>query len=339
MISVVVPTLNEEDGIGELYARISAAAREWPDREMELIIVDDGSTDRTLAIARELARADQRLRIVSLTRNFGHQAAVSAGLNHSIGDVVIVMDADLQDPPESVGPLIEKLQDGFDVVYAIRTKRKENLVKRTLYFLYYRLLRHLATLEIPLDSGDFCVMRGNVCRAICELPERNRFVRGLRTWVGYRQVGVAYERQARFAGEAKYSFSKLVKLGLDGIVNFSYKPLHFAFLFGVTVGILSCIAGAFVLFQYATNWTVWGFNPRQARGWTSLIFTLLFSSAAQLFCMGILSEYMGRLFEESKRRPIYLVKERVNFQETKSTSDRSTDCETLESHSLSLERQ
>jgi glycosyltransferase involved in cell wall biosynthesis len=250
---------------------------------------------------------------VSLTRNFGHQAAVSVGLRHATGDMVVLMDADLQDPPESVGPLIQKLNEGFDVAYAVRTKRKENLVKRSLYFLYYRLLRRLATLEIPLDSGDFCVMRGSVCRAICELPERNRFVRGLRTWVGYRQVGVVYERQARFAGEPKYSFSKLLKLGLDGIVNFSYKPLHFAFLFGIAVGLLSCLAGVFVLLQYATDWTVWGFNPRQARGWTSLIFTLLFSSAAQLFCMGILSEYIGRLFEETKRRPSYLVKERINM--------------------------
>ena len=314
MISVVVPALNEEDGLHELYTRITEAARVWPDPALELIVVDDGSVDRTLEICRQLARADKRLKIVSLTRNFGHQAAVSAGLHYVSGDVVVVMDADLQDPPESVGPLVEKLKEGFDVVYAIRTKRKENFAKRSLYYLYYRLLRKLATLDIPLDSGDFCVMRGTVCRAICDLPERNRFVRGLRTWVGYRQTGVVYERGARFAGEPKYSFSKLLKLALDGIVNFSYKPLHFAFLFGVAVGLLSCLAGAFVLIQYAGNWTVWGFNPRQARGWTSLIFVLLFSSAAQLFCMGILSEYVGRLFEETKRRPIYLVNERINFE-------------------------
>ena len=148
------------------------------------------------------------------------------------------------------------------------------------------------------------------------------------------ESGVAYERDARFAGEAKYSLSKLVKLGLDGIVNFSYKPLHFAFLFGMTVGLLSCMAGVFVLFQYAANWTVWGFNPRQARGWTSLIFTILFSSAAQLFCMGILSEYMGRLFEEAKRRPIYLVNERINFQDAKSARDTTDTRETFESRSL-----
>jgi glycosyltransferase involved in cell wall biosynthesis len=315
VISVVVPALNEEDGVRQLYSRIVAAAATWPDTNLELILVDDGSTDRTLEFCRDLAARDRRLKVVSLTRNFGHQAAVSAGLQHTSGDVVVVMDADLQDPPESVGPLIGKLKEGFDVVYAIRTKRKENLAKRTMYYLYYRLLRNLATLDIPLDSGDFCVMRGNVCRAICDLPERNRFVRGLRTWVGYRQTGVIYEREARYAGEPKYSFAKLVKLALDGVVNFSYKPLHVAILFGVGIGILSCVMGIVVLVQYAANWTIMGFNPRQARGWTSLIFTILFSSATQLFCVGILSEYVGRLFEEAKRRPIYLVQELINLED------------------------
>jgi dolichol-phosphate mannosyltransferase len=320
LISAVVPALNEAEGVRALYARITAAAREWPDTDLELIVVDDGSSDRTLEICREIASADARFKVVSLTRNFGHQAAVSAGMRHASGDVVVVMDADLQDPPETIGPLIAKLRDGFDVVYAIRTRRKENLAKRSLYYLYYRLLRKLAALDIPLDSGDFCVMRGNVCRAICELPERNRFVRGLRTWVGYRQTGMAYEREARFAGEPKYSFAKLMKLALDGIVNFTYKPLHAAILFGAAVGVLSCLGALFVLVQYFTNWTVMGFNPRQARGWTSLIFAILFSSAVQLFCVGILSEYVGRLFEEAKQRPIYLVRERINIGAETSTA-------------------
>jgi glycosyltransferase involved in cell wall biosynthesis len=305
--------MNEESGVRELHSRITAAAREWPDTNLEIILVDDGSSDRTMEICREIADTDKNFKIVSLSRNFGHQAAVSAGLQHASGNVVVVMDADLQDPPEAVGPLITKLKDGFDVVYAIRTKRKENLAKRSMYYLYYRLLRRLATLDIPLDSGDFCVMRGNVCRAIRELPERNRFVRGLRTWVGYRQTGMVYERDARFAGEPKYTFGKLLKLALDGIFNFSYKPLRVAILFGAAIGILSCLGGMFVLLQYFANWTVLGFNPRQARGWTSLIFVILFSSAVQLFCVGILSEYVGRLFEEAKRRPIYLVQEWINI--------------------------
>jgi glycosyltransferase involved in cell wall biosynthesis len=323
VISVVVPVLNEEDTVRILHARVTAAARDWPDAESELILVDDGCSDHTLEICREIAQSDERFKVVSLSRNFGHQAAVSAGLQHATGDVVVVMDADLQDPPEIVGPLIEKLRDGFDVVYAIRTKRKENLAKRSMYYIYYRLLRKLAALDIPLDSGDFCVMRGSVCRAISELPERNRFVRGLRTWVGYRQTGVVYERDARVAGEPKYSFAKLLKLALDGIINFSYKPLHVAILFGAAVGILSCLGGAFVLLQYFTDWTVFGFNPRQARGWTSLIFVLLFSSAIQLFCIGILSEYVGRLFEETKQRPIYLVRERINIAK-EASSQRET---------------
>jgi dolichol-phosphate mannosyltransferase len=167
MISVVVPALNEEAGLQELYRRVTTAAERWPGRDLELIVVDDGSIDGTPEICRRLAGSDGRVKIVRLTRNFGHQAAVTAGLNHAAGDVVVVMDADLQDPPESVGPLIEKLDAGFDVVYAIRTKRKEGVAKRALYYVYYRLLRKLAALDIPLDSGDFCVMRGSVCRAIC----------------------------------------------------------------------------------------------------------------------------------------------------------------------------
>ena len=313
MISVVVPALNEETGVRELYSRITTAATSWPAPLHELIVVDDGSTDLTLSICRELAQQDQRFKIVSFTRNFGHQAAVSAGLQHATGRIVVVMDADLQDPPETVAPFIEKLNAGFDVVYAVRTKRKEGPAKRAAYFLYYRLLRNLATLEIPLDAGDFCVMRGEVVQAICSLPERNRFVRGLRTWVGYRQTGLAYERSARFAGEPKYTFSKLVKLALDGIINFSSKPLHLAFIFGVIVGAISFALSVVVVVQYTFNLTILAYNPRNVPGWTSVILVLLLSTATQLVCIGILSEYVSRLFEESKKRPVYMVRERINI--------------------------
>src|SRR5262245_46360909 len=225
MISIVVPAFNEEAGIAELNRRISAAAQSWGD-DYELLLVDDGSRDRTFAICEELARHDQRLKVISLSRNFGHQAAVSAGLLHATGDIVAVLDADLQDPPEELGPFLDKIREGFDVVYAIRTKRKENVFKRMAYHVYYRLLRHLAAIDMPLDSGDFCVMRGDVAAAINELPERNRFVRGLRTWVGFRQIGLSYERQARQSGTSKYTFRRLLKLALDGIINFSYRPLQ-----------------------------------------------------------------------------------------------------------------
>jgi len=312
MISIVVPAYNEADGIEALYDRVTSASRQWCD-DHELIIVDDGSTDATLSICERLAAADPRLKVVSLTRNFGHQLALSAGLRHAQGDITAVMDADLQDPPEALLTFIDKVRDGFDVVYAIRTKRKENVFKRLAYRVYYRVLRRLATLDVPLDAGDFCVMRREVVQAINDLPERNRFVRGLRTWVGFRQVGQAYERHARFAGEPKYTLRKLMKLAADGIVNFSERPLHLAMIVGTLVGVGSLLLGVFVVVQYLLDWTIWGFNPRQARGWTSLIFVTLFSVATQLFCIGILGLYIGRLFEETKRRPLYLVRRRINF--------------------------
>jgi dolichol-phosphate mannosyltransferase len=189
MISLVIPAFNKQDGLAELYRRIFAASAAWKN-DFEIILVDDGSSDATMAIATRLAASDARFRVVSLSRNFGHQAAVSAGLAHASGEIVSVMDADLQDPPEELHHFLDKLVEGFDVVYAVWTKRKENIFKRSCYFLDYRLLRRMATLEIPLDAGDFCAMRREVVDAINNLPERNHFVRGLRTWVGFRQVGL-----------------------------------------------------------------------------------------------------------------------------------------------------
>jgi glycosyltransferase involved in cell wall biosynthesis len=312
MISIVTPAYNEEKGIAELYRRIVAAAPSWDD-DFEIVIVDDGSRDRTLEICEGIAAADSRLKVISFSRNFGHQPAVSAGLTYARGNIVVVMDADLQDPPEELLPFIRKIYEGWDVVYAIRTKRKENILKRFCYSAYYRILKQLAVLDIPLDAGDFCVMRGEVVDAINRLPERNRFVRGLRSWVGFRQTGMAYERQARFAGEPKYTLRKLVKLALSGIINFSYRPLQFIMSLGFVLA-FACLLGAFfVVFQYVSGWIIVGFNPRTARGWTSLMFTILFLSSVNLICMGILGEYIGRLFEEVKHRPVWIIKRRVNL--------------------------
>jgi polyisoprenyl-phosphate glycosyltransferase len=310
MISVVVPALNEQESIAELHRRITSAAAEWGD-DHELIIVDDGSTDDTFPILQRLSQNDPRLKVVSLTRNFGHQAAVTAGLHHATGSIVCVLDADLQDPPEEILPFIERVRNDMDVVYAVRKNRKEGPFKRASYFLYYRILRRVATLDIPLDAGDFCVMRAEVVQAINRLPERNRFVRGLRTWVGFRQEGMPYERSSRYAGEPKYTFFRLLRLAMDGIVNFSYRPLQLIMLLGMTVGGLAFLLGLAVLVQYLGNYSIAGYNPRQARGWTSLTLVLLFSSAVQLFCLGILGEYIGRLFEEAKRRPVYMVRHRI----------------------------
>jgi len=238
---------------------------------------------------------------------------VSAGLCYASGELVAVMDADLQDPPEELERFLDKCREGYDVVYAIRTKRKEGPLKRLSYWLYYRLIRVMSSIDIPVDAGDFCVMRRNVVDAINGLPERERFIRGLRTWVGSRQTGVAYERRARAFGEPKYTLRKLFALGLDGLIGFSMKPLRLLFFAGLAVALLAFFLGAFVLFQYLTNTTVLGYNPHQARGWTSLILAILFFAGTQLVAIGVLGEYLGRVFDELKRRPTYLVAEQHGF--------------------------
>jgi dolichol-phosphate mannosyltransferase len=312
MISIVIPAYNEEDGMDELYRRIVDASPAW-EEDFEIIIVDDGSRDRTLEVCARIGSTDPRFKVLSLSRNFGHQPAVAAGLMHARGAIVTVMDADLQDPPEELVHFIRKIRDGWDVVYAIRTKRKEGPVKRFCYWAYYRILKSLATLEIPLDAGDFCVMRGEVVDAMNRLPERNRFARGLRSWVGFRQTGLAYEREARFAGEPKYNLRRLFKLATDGIINFSYRPLQLIMMAGVVLAFLCILLAAFILVQYFADWTVAGFNPHYATGWTSLMLTILFLAAVNLVSMGILGEYMGRLFEEVKHRPTWIVKQSINL--------------------------
>jgi len=312
MISIVVPAFNEEEGIHLLHERVSAVAAGWGE-EYELIVVDDGSRDRTLEICQQIAAGDPRFRVISFSRNFGHQAAITAGLRYSSGDLIAVMDADLQDPPEELIRFIDKCREGFDVVYAIRTKRKEGLWKRWSYFLYYRLLKRLAALDIPLDAGDFCVMSRPALDALNALPERNRFIRGLRTWVGYRQTGLAYERHARQTGEPKYTFGKLLRLAMDGIISFSYKPLQLVMFCGLAVSALTLLAGLVVVFQYLTNTTLFGYNPRQVRGWTSLILAFLLLSGVQLMSLGIIGEYVGRVFEEVKARPPFVVRKTINL--------------------------
>jgi glycosyltransferase involved in cell wall biosynthesis len=312
MISVIIPAFNEEAGIQALYTRLTAAAAAWGE-EYEIILVDDGSRDRSLEICLRISVQDPRFRVLSFSRNFGHQAAVSAGLQYCSGDVAAVIDADLQDPPEELIRFIERCREGFDVVYAIRTKRKEGILKRASYFLYYRLLKHLAALDIPLDAGDFCVMSRPVLDSLNSLPERNRFVRGLRTWVGYRQTGLAYERHARQSGEPKYTFSKLLRLAMDGIINFSYKPLQLILMFGLVVGFFTVLAGVVVGFLFLSNTAVFGYNPRQVRGWTSLALAVSLLSGMQLISLGLLGEYLGRVFEEVKSRPAFIIRRKLNF--------------------------
>jgi dolichol-phosphate mannosyltransferase len=315
VISVIIPAYNEGEGLRLVYQRVTACAAGWGE-DYEILLVDDGSRDNTLAVAEELARSDGHVKVISFTRNFGHQPAVTAGMEHARGDLIAVIDADCQDPPEELARFFQRCREGVDVVYGVRRKRKEGVLKRLSYRLFYRLFAYLADITMPLDAGDFCVMNRRCVDAMNALPERSRFLRGLRAWVGFRQEGLAYERAARAAGEPKYTFRKLLNLALSGIINFSSKPLRLIAYFGFALGLLSVLVGLFVLVQYIADWTVFGYNPRQQRGWTSLMLVILLLASAQLFCLGILGEYVGRLFEEVKRRPVYLVGRTVNLGPT-----------------------
>jgi polyisoprenyl-phosphate glycosyltransferase len=312
MLSIVIPIFNEEVTISTLHQRIVAAAPAW-ELPFEVILVDDGSTDRTLLLLRELHQADARFKYTSFSRNFGHQTAVSAGLHYATGDLVAVMDADLQDPPEELCRFIDKWREGYQVIYGIRTQRKENVLKRFAYHLFYRVLSWCSSIDIPLDSGDFCVMDRTVVDWLNAMPERNRFVRGLRSWVGYRQIGIPYERQRRFAGEVKYTVRKLFRLAFDGMINFSYRPLQLTGVFGTLVCFLSFFGIVFYLVHRLLDRKIFGLAPQDVPGFTTLILAILFLGGVQLFTLGIFGEYLGRIFDEVKQRPLYIIKEEDGF--------------------------
>jgi dolichol-phosphate mannosyltransferase len=292
---------NEEENVGQLYER-TARAMEGIGMDFELVLVNDGSQDQTPALLNSLHQNDPRVTVIHLSRNFGHQPAVSAGLEYARGRAVVVMDGDLQDPPEVLDQFIARWREGYQVVYAIRTKRKEGPLKRAGYFLFYRLLRAISDLDIPLDSGDFCLMDRRVVDVLNHLPERIRFVRGLRTFVGFRQTGVAYERAAREAGRPKYSFRALVGLAIDGLISFSSYPLHLVTYLGfVSAG----LAGLLAVWVFADAI----YNVATPRGWASTIVVVLFMGAIQLVSLGIMGEYVRRIFIEAKGRPSYIVGE------------------------------
>jgi len=299
-ISVVIPVFNEQANLPTLYERLIPVL-ESVEQDFEIVFVDDGSRDGSLRLLQELALHDARLLVVELARNFGHQVAISAGIDYARGQGVIIMDADLQDPPEVLPQFIEKWREGHDVVYAIRTHRKEGWLKRSAYQLFYRLLQRIANIEIPLDAGDFCIMDRRVVDLLVGMPERNRFVRGIRSWVGLDQVGLAYERQARFAGEPKFTFSRLLYLALDGLVSFSYLPLRMISLVGVGVSLVSILLAIGYTIQKLTR----GLSPP---GFATTVVAIFFLAGIQLITIGVIGEYVGRIFEEVKRRPLYVIR-------------------------------
>jgi len=298
-LGVVVPLFDEAETVGETYRRLVAVLGELP-LSFEILFVNDGSRDRTGEFLDFFAERDARVRVLHLSRNFGHQAAVSAGLEHVRGDAIVVMDGDLQDPPEVIPEFLERWREGFDVAYAIRTKRKEGRLKRAGYFLFYRLLRSIADLEIPLDSGDFCLMDRRVVDALTALPERERFVRGLRTFVGFRQIGVTYERAARKMGLSKYTLPRLVGLALDGIVNFSSLPLKAIAVVGFVVVLLGLMLAVGMLGHALVQGEV-------PSGWLIVLASLIVVGGAQLLGLGLVGEYVRRIYVEVKHRPTYIV--------------------------------
>ncbi|HVR03557.1 MAG TPA: glycosyltransferase family 2 protein [Polyangia bacterium] len=309
LLSLVIPMFNEELMISELDRRLRDLLRELPEvgAAWEVIFVDDGSKDRTLAMLKELAASEPRYKIISFSRNFGHQAAITAGVDKADGDAVVVLDADLQDPPEIIAAMLARWREGYEVVYAVRKKRHgETWFKRATAALFYRLLQAmLGGISIPADAGDFRLMSRPVVLTLRALREQHRFVRGMVAWIGFKQVAVTYERAARFAGETKYPLKKMIRFAVDGITSFSIVPLRAATWLGSMAGLV------------AISVAVWAFIQRLlgnvVQGWTTIMIAVSFGTCAQLLMIGILGEYIGRIYEEVKRRPLYVVGQEVNL--------------------------
>lgn len=305
LLSVVIPVYNEQATVDELRRRLGEVLdRVEPD--YEVLLVNDGSRDGTAEALRRIAQAGSRWRAIHFSRNFGHQAAVAAGLRYATGQAVVVMDADLQDPPELLEQMLARWREGFEVVYAQRVSReREGPLKRGLAWLYYRVLRAVSPVDIPTDTGDFCLMDRKVVDQLIALPERNRYIRGLRAWVGFRQTSVQFERAPRFAGEPKYTFRKSLGLGVNGIISFSKAPLRIATWLGLLVSLMSFVLVVVFVIEKLTR----GF---EIRGWASTVVIILFLGGVQLLTIGIIGEYLSRIYDEVKQRPLYVVRDTDN---------------------------
>lgn len=315
--SIVVPIYNEEANIPVLYQRIRQLMQTL-EGSTELVLVDDGSRDRSLQIMRQLHEQDPRVCYLSFARNFGHQIAVTAGLNFASGDAVIVMDADLQDPPELIPDLIQRWQQGYQVVYAQRKQRqREHWFKRLTAHCFYRTLRHLADVDIPIDTGDFCLMDRRVVDLLNAMPERNRYIRGLRAWVGFRQTAILFDRAPRHAGTVKYTFGKSLALAINSLVGFSKVPLRLSTYLGLAAALVSLLMSLLVLY-----WRLFAPGSPLA-GYTIITVVVFFLGAVQLISIGILGEYIGRIYEEIKGRPLYTLSEVGGFQSRRDQPSRA----------------
>lgn len=308
-VSIVIPAYNEEEVLNKLIERLAILINNTPKYEFEVIFVNDGSQDKTLEILEEIAQKEKRLKILSFSRNFGHQAAVTAGIKYVTGDAVVIIDADLQDPPELIPQMIELWEQGNEVIYGKRKKRKgESAFKLLSAKMFYKTLNALSDVEIPKDTGDFRLVDRKVIDVINQMPEHNKFLRGLFSWVGFKQYAFEYERQERKAGKTKYPFKKMKKLASDGIISFSTKPLKM--LGGI--GILSIIISIGILIYSLISYALKLNNL--APGWTSIMVTVTFLGGIQLLSVWIMSEYIARIYDETKQRPEYIIDKKINIE-------------------------
>jgi polyisoprenyl-phosphate glycosyltransferase len=305
-LSVAIPVHNEESVLPELLQRLRNTLDKLPGGPHELVFVDDGSTDRTFEMLAAAARQDPRILALSLSRNFGHQVAITAALDQVTGDATVVMDGDLQDIPEEIPRFVERWGEGFDVVYAKRVRRKEPWALRLCYYVFYRMMAGLSDIRLPLDSGDFGLMSRRVVEQLRRMPEHHRYLRGLRSWVGFRQTGLEVERAERHSGKSKYSLTRLLKLAFDGIFAFSIVPIRVASLFGAFVIVLSFLYALYALYAKL-------FLHQSPQGFTALIVAVTFLSGIVIFFLGVIGEYVGRIYEEIKARPHYLIARRVGW--------------------------
>ncbi len=314
--SVVAPVFNEEQILPEFYRRV-VAALEPLGEPFEIVLVNDGCRDRSPEIMYQLHEQDQRVKIVNFSRNFGHQLAITAGTDYAQGQAVVVIDSDLQDPPEVIPDLIARWREGYQVVYAVRTERAgETWFKKTTATFFYRLIARITSVEIPIDTGDFRLMDQRVIEALKNVREYNRFMRGLSVWVGFKQTGVPYKRNARSAGATKYPLSKMLRFAFDGITSFSYMPLQLATYFGFIVALLSLLFLVIVFMLRLIN----AANPA-FYGQASTLVTVLFLGSIQLIFLGIIGEYLGRIYDEVKRRPLYIVADTFGFENEQTSTE------------------
>ena len=309
-ISIVVPMYNEQEVAKECYKRINSVLSELDKYSSEIIVVDDGSKDKTLEIMEEIAQNDKKVKVIAFSRNFGHQAAVTAGLKETTGDAVIIIDADMQDPPELIKDMIDLWEEGNDVVYAVRkTRRGESVFKVLSAKMFYKILYSLSDVEIPKDTGDFRLVDRKVVDVINSLPEHNKYLRGLFSWVGFKQKPLKYNREERFAGKTKYPFKKMLKLAYDGIISFSSKPLKLIGGIGLLSILMSFKILIYTICSYIFNWN------NLVPGWASIMVSISFFAGVQLISIWIMSEYISRIYDESRNRPEYIIKKKINEKE------------------------